>query len=68
MNFEPATGGDDTINGVLYVTTSDGRPVDINAYSKKLNDYGLETGGHVAIDGSGTNGLTRIEFSYFGDY
>jgi len=66
IKTESVEGGFDTINGVIYVTTTNGTPVNLAAYEAQLKKYRLAEGGWVSPDW--TNGLTKIRFSYFGDY
>ncbi|HEX3626747.1 MAG TPA: hypothetical protein VH280_15150 [Verrucomicrobiae bacterium] len=61
-------GGADTVDGFVDVETTNGSPVDLDAYSSQLNNYHLAEGGWVSPASESEKGVVRIKFSYFGDY
>jgi len=80
MRIDPVSGGADTINGAIYVTNAVGTTIDLKAYARliheagfqvSVSDYGYDftasspDGGGLGVDGGQ---VTKISFSFFGDY
>ncbi len=66
MKTDSVEGGFDTINGLIYVTMTNGTPANLTAYDAQLKSYRLEEGGWVTADLP--DNFVKIRFSYFGDY
>ncbi len=81
--MESVVGSSDQIQGVIYVTNTDGAPVDLNAYARLIHRAGFRVS-HVSnllgYDSFGANSpdggslivdagqSTKITISFFGDY
>jgi hypothetical protein len=60
-------GGFDTVNGTVNVVATNGASINLDSYTKQIDNYHLEEGGNVQFSEI-TNHTIEIRFSYFGDY
>jgi hypothetical protein len=63
QSTDPVTGGDDTIDGFLYVTDKNGGPVDLNAYAELMRKKGLRVEYNVGASLEGEVGKAPTKFN-----